>query len=312
MAGSLVVNIRDKYILIVIIAVALILRLWGVGFGLPELYHADEERIVNHALAFGLGDLNPHYFNYPSFSMYLLSLEYGLFLILGRVLGFFSGVADFEKLFFHDPTYFYLIGRVTSVLLGTATVGLIYLLGKKAYGRGAGLMAAFLMAVPEQAPGFLVGGFSLPLYLRGKPAPPALFQQVTDKPRLIYYHWELTQPRVEMLWHAFNYWNIVHAYLPPKKDGAVASWLRDKGLVSCLGNTVTQATLESPTEIRVVRSAAVGFTAYELIRLARWLDGKDFPLVSRPVTVVEQMRERHKKASAKGKRPAPKKSPGRR
>jgi hypothetical protein len=174
------------------------------------------------------------------------------------------------------------------------------------------MAAAFLMAVPEQAPGFLVGGFSLPLYLRGKPAPPALFQQVTDKPRLIYYHWELTQPRVEMLWHAFNYWNIVHAYLPPKKDGAVASWLRDKGLASCLGNTVTLATLESPTEIRVVRSAAVGFTAYELIRLARWLDGKDFPLASRPVTVVEQMRERHKKASAKGKRPAPKKSPGRR
>jgi hypothetical protein len=168
------------------------------------------------------------------------------------------------------------------------------------------MAATFLMAVPEQAPGFLVGGFSLPLYLRGKPAPAALFQQVTAAPRLLYYHWELTQPRVEMLWHVANYWGIVHTYVPAPAGGAFAGWLRDKGVASCLGNTVTQATLESPTEIRVVRSGAVGLTAYELIRLTRWLDGRNFPLPTPPLTAREQLRERLKSAQPGArKHPAP-------
>ncbi len=148
MHGERAICLKTKTILLIgILALALALRLWGIGFGLPGVYHPDEERIVHHALAFGMGDLNPHYFNYPSLPMYLLFLEYGAFYVLGRILGLFSTVADFQILFFNDPTAFYLIGRATNAVWGTVTVLLVYLLGKKAYGLSAGLASAGLLAV---------------------------------------------------------------------------------------------------------------------------------------------------------------------
>jgi 4-amino-4-deoxy-L-arabinose transferase-like glycosyltransferase len=134
-------------LLIAILVVALGLRIWGIGFGLPGVYHPDEERIVHHALAFGMGDLNPHYFNYPSLSMYFLFFEYGAFYALGRLFGLFAGVPDFQGMFFRDPTAFYLIGRATNAVWGTASVLFVYLLGKKAYNGFAGLAAAGMLAI---------------------------------------------------------------------------------------------------------------------------------------------------------------------
>ena len=140
-------NRKYLFLLLLIIIFAFVLRIWGVNYGLPDIYHTDEERLVNHALAFGLGDLNPHYFNYPSFSMYLLFFQYGAYFAFGRLLGIFSSVVDFQKLFFSDPTSFYLIGRITMTVLGTATVLLLYALGKKCYGPEAGLGAAFFLGI---------------------------------------------------------------------------------------------------------------------------------------------------------------------
>ena len=48
-----------------ILALAFLLRLVGVQFGLPHLYHADEPIVVNHAVAYGAGDFNPHFFKIP-------------------------------------------------------------------------------------------------------------------------------------------------------------------------------------------------------------------------------------------------------
>lgn len=137
---------RDLWLLAILL-LALGLRLWGIGFGLPGVFHPDEERIVHHALAFGMGDLNPHYFNYPSLSMYLLFIKYGAFYVIGRLVGLFGSIADFQVLFFSDPTAFYLIGRATNALWGTATVLLVYLLGRRAYGVLAGLVAALILAI---------------------------------------------------------------------------------------------------------------------------------------------------------------------
>ena len=134
-------------LLLVILVLALGLRLWGAGFGLPDVYHPDEERIVNHALAFGLGDFNPHYFNYPSFSMYLLFFEYGIYYLIGHFVGIFPDAEALQRLFFSDVSSFYLIGRITTAILGTATVWLVYILGEKAYGKIAGLAAAFFFGI---------------------------------------------------------------------------------------------------------------------------------------------------------------------
>jgi len=132
-------------ILIVILALALLIRLRGIRFGLPYVYFTDEALLVNHAVAFGTGDLNPHFFGYPSLYMYVLFVIYGLTYVIGWLTGVFTSTNDFARLFFNDVTLFYLPGRLIAALSGVTTVAVIYQLGRRAYNPRVGLIAgAFL------------------------------------------------------------------------------------------------------------------------------------------------------------------------
>lgn len=133
-------------LLLCLIAVALLLRSWGIGFGLPFTYHPDEHQYVESALRFVKGDLNPHKFNNPALCKYILFLEYGLLYVVGRCIGLFRSVGGFEALWHQDPTIFYLLGRLTSAVFGTATIPLTYLIGKYTYGRKSGLLASCFLA----------------------------------------------------------------------------------------------------------------------------------------------------------------------
>ncbi|MCB1124862.1 MAG: hypothetical protein KDM81_00090 [Verrucomicrobiae bacterium] len=159
----------------------------------------------------------------------------------------------------------------------------------------------FLEAGPEVAPRWIVGGLSLPLYLRGDVGPKELFDQVTNRPDLIWFDWELTQPRLEIMWHLRTFAAMLAGYLPLSPDGAMNAWLRDPGFTECLGNTATEVTLESPTELKLARVSSVGFTAFELTRLAVWLDGENFPLSTPPKTILDLP----KTHAAKPVRPTP-------
>jgi dolichyl-phosphate-mannose-protein mannosyltransferase len=117
-------------------------RLLGINFGLPYVFYPDEALIVNHAMAFGTGDLNPHSFIYPSLYMYVLSFMYGMSYLSGRLIGVLSSTDDFVRLFFNDVTLFYLPGRLIAALSGVATVALVYLYGRRAYDERVGLIAA--------------------------------------------------------------------------------------------------------------------------------------------------------------------------
>src|SRR3989338_5696232 len=94
-----------------ILGVGFILRLVGVQFGLPDIYHADEPIIVNHAVQYGSWDFNPHFFWIPPLTSYLLFIAYGFYFLFGVVVGWFSSLEDFKVLFLADPTSFYLIAR---------------------------------------------------------------------------------------------------------------------------------------------------------------------------------------------------------
>jgi len=125
---------------------ALAVRLYGIDFGLPYVYNRDEAVIVDLAVGFGSGDLNPHFFAYPTLYMYALFGFYGAYFVLGWLFGLISSVYDFALLFFRDPTLFYLTGRLVAATLGTATVPLVYCLGRKVYSTRVGLVAALFLA----------------------------------------------------------------------------------------------------------------------------------------------------------------------
>ncbi len=139
---------HETSVLLAILAIALFVRLWGVNFGLPYLYHADEPIVVNHALAFGMGDLNPHFFKIPPLVSYLLFMCYGIYCVAGWGAGLFHSVRDFEQLFYFDPSSFYLIARlVFGVFLGTVSVYALFRLVKGFRDARTALWSSFFLAV---------------------------------------------------------------------------------------------------------------------------------------------------------------------
>ncbi len=130
--------------LLLILIAGFALRIWGIDFGLPFLYHADEPIVVNHALAYGTWDFNPHFFKIPPLVSYLLFVCYGIYYLLGG----FAGVSEFQNLFFDNPSSFFLIARVLfGAVLGTATVYLLYRLILKFFTKDRALIAAFFFSL---------------------------------------------------------------------------------------------------------------------------------------------------------------------
>ncbi|MEO8070501.1 MAG: glycosyltransferase family 39 protein [Acidobacteriota bacterium] len=129
----------------------IVLRVVGLGYGLPAIYNPDEVAIMNRALGFARGDLNPHNFLYPTFYFYALFAWECAWFLLGRVIGVFASLADFERGFFVDPSLIYLAGRALSVACGAATLLATWRLGTRLFGRDAGLAAAALLAVAPLA-----------------------------------------------------------------------------------------------------------------------------------------------------------------
>lgn len=123
------------------------LRIAALGYGLPGVYNPDEIPILNRALAFGTGDLNPHNFLYPTLYFYLLFAWEGLFFVVGWLAGWFASLGAFQRAFFVDPSHFVLAGRALTAVLGALTVPALYLFGARLYGRATALVAALLLAV---------------------------------------------------------------------------------------------------------------------------------------------------------------------
>ena len=131
-----------------ILMAAFALRIWGIDFGLPNtLARPDETTLVHRALAIGAGDLNPHFFRYPSLHFYVLALVYGLYFLAGRATGHFDGVEDFQYEFFAEPSTIFILGRLLTAMMGTASVALVYSIATRWRGRTAGVLSALFLAV---------------------------------------------------------------------------------------------------------------------------------------------------------------------
>ncbi|MCD4690345.1 glycosyltransferase family 39 protein [bacterium] len=134
-------------VLVAILAGAAVIRLWGADWGLPYAYHPDEGSILFHSLGFGTGDLNPHWFRWPSLMMYVMFGAYGGLFVIGKVAGFYAVKLDLVRHYVTDISVFWYMGRVVSALSGVATVWVTYLFGKRSFGRFVGLTAAAVLAV---------------------------------------------------------------------------------------------------------------------------------------------------------------------
>jgi hypothetical protein len=123
---------KDAIIITLLLVAGFIFRIVGIDFGLPQLFHPDEPALVNRAYHMVVsGDLNPHFFNYPSLVIYLL---YGVFSLQHFIFGSLT------------RTDLYLTARIVVAIMGTITILLTYLIGRKLYNNEIGIIAAAFIA----------------------------------------------------------------------------------------------------------------------------------------------------------------------
>ncbi|HVF85209.1 MAG TPA: glycosyltransferase family 39 protein [Abditibacteriaceae bacterium] len=125
---------------LVLFALALGVRLIGLNWGLPTSerfysYHPDERQMLGAIATVVGGDLNPHFFNYPSLFIYLSALTH--FLASGFIP---SGNSVWEL-----SRDVLLHARWVSALLGALTVPVVFALGREIGGARLGVLAALLL-----------------------------------------------------------------------------------------------------------------------------------------------------------------------
>jgi 4-amino-4-deoxy-L-arabinose transferase-like glycosyltransferase len=150
-------RVNSELILIgIILLIALLIRVWGVNYDLPYIYHPDEPGyIVISQNIFKTGDLNPHFFNYPSLFFYINALAYIPYYLLGKIIGIFRTPNDILPpislamgvTLAQMPTAV-LLGRIITIGFGVGTVGLVYFNGKQITGRtSVGILASLMAAI---------------------------------------------------------------------------------------------------------------------------------------------------------------------
>ncbi len=122
------------------------LRVWGLEWGLPDpthlfSYHPDEYHSLRGLLSLvSDGDLNPHFFNYGSLYLYLVSAA--AMLAHGGLLFSLTteNLPDALRLWTLDA-------RVVTVVAAVLTVVIVYLLARRILGDFGGIVSASLLAV---------------------------------------------------------------------------------------------------------------------------------------------------------------------
>ena len=120
---------------------AALLRFWALPHGIPFSVQVDEPEVMERALRMmKTGDLNPHFFDYPTLYMYVEMVVSVFRFLVGAMRGQWSALA------LAPSADFYLWGRAVTATLGSATVFLVYRAGMRWGGRTA-LLGAVLLAV---------------------------------------------------------------------------------------------------------------------------------------------------------------------
>lgn len=136
-------RLREWLVLLLILAAALVLRVWGLGAMEP---HPDARLAVSRGMQYLSGDFNPRWFGWPGQTvMWLSAAALGLFFLLGRATGRFAGWDDFLTQYGLEPQPYYVAARAPMVIFALGGILLTYKLARRLLpARGALAATAFL------------------------------------------------------------------------------------------------------------------------------------------------------------------------
>lgn len=131
-----------------VMIVAVGLRLWGIGFGLPgATARPDETQIAGPAVGYLSGDLRPPFFQWPPLFQYVVAVAYLAYAVVGRPFTGFASVAAFAESRRQSLAPFLYISRSLSMLFGVWTVWLVYRIGRRVWDETVAAIAALFLAV---------------------------------------------------------------------------------------------------------------------------------------------------------------------
>jgi hypothetical protein len=140
--------IRERRLLLLLLVLGAALRIWGLGFGLPNVSaRPDESQIAGPAVGFLSGDLRPPYLEWPTLFAYTTAALYGAYFVVTRPFTGYASLAAFAESRRVDIRPFIYITRGLSALMGVLTIWWIYALGRRAFDGVVGLVAALFLAV---------------------------------------------------------------------------------------------------------------------------------------------------------------------
>lgn len=163
MIPNLVSNLRKQNTLLIVAAifvVGVIVRAWGIGYGLPFAFIADEPNYLTITLKMlKSGDWNPHWWLYPSLMFYVMAFAFWLFYGIAHILGISiaptdlplpqvvtMGVGRFSEL------GEILIARGLVVLVSALTILVVYAFARRIHpNRWVAIIAALLFALSGTA-----------------------------------------------------------------------------------------------------------------------------------------------------------------
>jgi len=135
---------QNLKVLLVIMIAGGILRYYG----LSNAENTDEYNEIFEALRVASGKFNLERWHKKGFQN-ILAVEYGFYYVIGYLANKFGNPSDFAAKIVRNMEPLFLMGRYTVASMGTASIGLLYLVGKRIYdGRTALVASAFLAFLP--------------------------------------------------------------------------------------------------------------------------------------------------------------------
>lgn len=140
----------------------------------------------------------------------------------------------------------------------------------------APLAEPFIRGFTNHTSGVRIAGL-FPLIHQPRPVPDALLAQLDSAENLIYYHWEITQNRIDFFKNLFQLLAFLANHPQMKADGAALRWL--DAVAPKMGNAVTIVTAPAPQTLELTRKSYFGLTGLELAAIARWIESESCPWI---------------------------------
>jgi len=143
-------TMRQRGSLLFLLAFALALRIYQIGWGLPDVY----EEATPHQKAWSFWnwgkpglDLHPRFFNYPALTFYVQFGVQAAHFAAGHIAGAYPTLEQFRASVEHDPTLTIILARIANTLFDVGTVFMVFILTRRCAGDRAAALAAGLLAV---------------------------------------------------------------------------------------------------------------------------------------------------------------------